>query len=189
MEQESNGYPNTDRVEESSEEIVALKNKLTEYKTQAENNLAGWQRAQADYINFKRRSEQEKEDTVKFGNAMLLLKILPVLDDFERAIGSLPDNLKKNPWAEGIRLIEKNFKSILEKQGLSLIQALGESFDPRYHEAVRQAKGKEGVIIEEMERGYKFNDRVIRPSKVVVGTGEEDSPAGDIAEKDTDKEE
>ena len=189
MEQESNGLPNTDKVELSNGEIAALKKEITEYKTQAENNLAGWQRAQADYINFKRRSEQEKEDTVKFGNAMLVLKILPVLDDFERAIGSLPDDLKKNPWSEGIKLVEKKLRTILETQGLSPIKAVGEAFDPRLHEAVRQNKGKEGIIIEEMERGYKFNDRIIRPSKVVVGTGEEDAPAGDIAEYETDKKE
>jgi molecular chaperone GrpE len=186
MEQESNGLPDTDRVEESSEEITVLKKEITEYKTRAENNLAGWQRAQADFINFKRRSDQEKEDTVKFGNAMLILKILPVLDDFERAIGSLPDDHKKNTWSEGIRLIEKKLRTILESQGLSPIQAVGELFDPRLHEAVRQDKGKEGIIVEEMERGYKFQDRVIRPSKVVVGTGEEECPTGDTADKNTD---
>ena len=187
MEQESKGLPDTDKVEESNGQIAALKKEITEYKTQAENNLAGWQRAQADYINFKRRSEQEKEETVKFGNAMLVLKILPVLDDFERAIGSLPDDLKKNPWSEGIRLVEKKLRTILETQGLSPIKAVGEPFDPRFHEAVRQEKGKEGIIVEEMERGYRFQEKVIRPSKVVVGTGEEDAPAGDTNEKENEK--
>ncbi len=178
MIQENNGRPETDQGEESIDEITALKQEINEYKTQAENNLAGWQRSQADFINFKRRSEQEKEDTIKFANAMLVLKILPVLDDFERAIVSLPEDIKENPWVEGNRLIEKKLRNILESQGLSPIQALGEPFDPRFHEAVRQDKGKEGIIIEEMERGYKFQDRVIRASKVVVGNGEEDSPVG-----------
>jgi molecular chaperone GrpE len=184
MVQESNGRPDANQVEEPIEEIAALKKEINECKTQAENNLAGWQRAQADFVNFKRRNEQEKEDTVKFANATLVLKILPVLDDFERAIGSLPDDIKGNPWIEGIRLIEKKLRTILDLQGLSPIQAVGQPFDPRLHEAVREVKGKEGIIIEEMERGYKFQDRVIRASKVVVGNGEAESLARDTEQQD-----
>ena len=156
------------------EDIETLRQALTEEKAKAEANLAGWQRAQADFINYKRRSEQEKEEVGKFANSVFMLNLLPVLDDFERAYSSIPPRMAKLSWVDGIRLIERKLWAILEAQGLSPIKALGEPFDPILHEAVRQDKGKEGIVVEELQKGYKFYDRVIRPSKVVVGNGEEE---------------
>ena len=156
------------------EDIEVLKQALVEEKKKAEANLAGWQRAQADFINYKRRSEQGKEEMGKFANAILMLNLLPILDDVERAFAAIPPHLAKASWVDGIRLIERKLWASLEGQGLSLIKALGEPFDPNFHEAVRQGKGKEGVVVEELEQGYKLHDRVIRPSKVVVGNGEEE---------------
>ena len=153
--------------------IEALKQALAEEKAKAEENLAGWQRAQADFINYKRRTEQEKENLSKFANANLILGLLPALDDLERALNSVPPRLIKLSWVDGIRLIERKLKTSLEAAGLAEIKALGEPFDPNLHEAVRQDKGKEGIVIEEMQKGYRLNDRVLRPSKVVVGNGEE----------------
>jgi molecular chaperone GrpE len=176
MVQDTNSRSDADQERYIAEEMAALKNELAAQKAQAEANLAGWQRAQADFANFKRRSEQEKEDLIKFANSMLVLRILPVLDDFERAVTSLPEDMRASSWVEGVKLIEKKLRNTLESQGLSPIQATGELFDPRFHEAVRQDKGKEGINVAEMERGYKFQDRVIRPSKVVVGMGEEEIP-------------
>jgi molecular chaperone GrpE len=156
------------------EDIETLRQALTEVKAKAEANLAGWQRAQADFINYKRRSEQEKEEIGKFANSVLMLNLLPILDDLERAFISIPTRLAKLSWVDGIKLIERKLGAILEAQGLSPIKALGEPFDPMLHEAVRQDKGKEGIVVEELQKGYKFYDRVIRPSKVVVGNGEEE---------------
>ena len=156
------------------EDIEALKQALAEEKAKAEANLAGWQRAQANFINYKRRSEQEKEETGKFANSMLMLKLLPILDDWERALAAIPDDLADPSWVDGIRLIERKIRGILEAEGLSPIKAVGEPFDPNLHEAAMQGKGKEGIVVEELQKGYKFYDRVIRPSKVVVGNGEEE---------------
>ena len=155
------------------EDIEKLRQALAEERTKAEANLAGWQRAQADFINYRRRSEQEKEETSKFANGLLMFSLLPILDDLERAFASVPPKLDKLGWVDGIRLIERKLRSTLEAQGLSLIKAIDEPFDPNLHEAVRQDKGKEGIVVEELQRGYKFHDRVIRPTKVVVGNGEE----------------
>ena len=155
------------------DDIGALKQSLTEAKAKAEENLAGWQRAQADFINYKRRTEQEKEETGKLANYTLILSILPALDNLERALTSIPPRLVKLSWVDGIRLIQRKLQTILEAQGISQIKALGEPFDPGFHEAMRQDKGKEGIIIEELQKGYKLHDRVIRPSNVVVGNGEE----------------
>ncbi len=157
-----------------AEDIETLKQALTEEKAKAEANLAGWQRAQADFINYKRRTEQEKEEIIKFASAPLILNLLPVLDDLERAFTSIPQHLDKLSWVDGIRLIERKLQATLEIQGLSPIKALGEPFDPNLHEAAMHGKGKEGIVIEELQKGYKLHDRVIRPAMVVVGNGEED---------------
>jgi len=162
----------TGGVEEES--IENLKETLAEVKAKAEANLAGWQRAQADFINYKKRSEQEKLDLSKFANSVLILNLLPVLDDFERAFSSIPPKMGKLSWLDGIKLIERKLWAILQAQGVSPIKALGEPFDPQFHEAVRQDKGKEGIVIEEVQKGYMLEDRVIRPTMVVVGNGEED---------------
>jgi molecular chaperone GrpE len=157
-----------------SEETASLIRELAEQKAKAESNLAGWQRAQADFVNYKRRAEQEKEESIKFANANLALRILPVLDDFERAVGSLPAELSGDRWVEGVKHIERKLRTTLEAAGLSSIKAVGELFDPRLHEAVREEKGKQGLVLREAERGYRFLDRVIRASKVVVGSGDEE---------------
>jgi molecular chaperone GrpE len=177
MAQEETNEGLTSKVEQEGaevEDIEALKQALAEEKEKAEGYLANWQRAQADFINYKRRSEQEKEEIGKFANALLMLNLLPVLDDLERAFASIPPHLAKLTWVDGIRLIERKLQASLEAQGLSPIKALGEPFDPKLHEAAMHAKGKEGIVIEELQKGYKLQDRVIRPAMVVVGNGEEE---------------
>ena len=172
---ESEENPNSEAVPEvaEAEDIETLKQALAEEKEKAERYLANWQRAQADFINYKRRNEQEREDFNRFVNATLMLSLLPVLDDMERALNSIPPRSAKLTWVDGIRLIERKLRTSLEAQGLTPIKALGEPFDPNFHEAVRQDKGKEGIVIEELQKGYKLHDRVIRPTMVVVGDGEE----------------
>ena len=167
--------------EVAEEDIDNLKQTLAEEKEKAENYLANWQRAQADFVNYKRRSEQELEERGRFANSVLMLSFLPVLDDLERAIASVPPELAEESWVEGIRIILQKAGTELEAKGLSPIQAVGEPFDPNLHEAVRQDSGKDGVVIEEVQKGYMFHDRVIRPSRVVVGNGEveEENNQGD----------
>lgn len=155
------------------EDMELLKQTLAEEREESAASLAGWQRAQADLMNYRRRAEQEKEEIGRFGNTTIMLSLLPILDDLERALTSIPDDLAKHSWADGIRLIERKLQANLEAQGLSQIKALGEPFDPNLHEAMMQGKGKEGIVVEEIEKGYKLNNRLIRPSKVVVGNGEE----------------
>jgi len=164
-------------AEVGKEDIETLKQALAEEKTKAETNLAGWQRAQADFENYKWRSQQEKAEISQFASSVLMLNLLPILDDLERALNSIPPELAELNWLDGIKLIERKMKASLEAQGISPIKAVGEPFDPHLHEAIRQDKGKEGIVIEEVQKGYKFHDRVIRPSRVVVGNGEEEEEA------------
>jgi molecular chaperone GrpE len=153
-------------------EIKELKQALAEEKEKAEKNLANWQRVQADFVNFKRQSAQEKEELAKFANSALILKILPFIDDMDRALVSAPPELAEDKWVAGVKLIGRKLLNILEGQGVTVIKALGEQFDPNVHEAVRQVPGEDGVIVDEVQKGYKLKDRVIRPSQVVVGNGE-----------------
>ncbi|MFH1032476.1 MAG: nucleotide exchange factor GrpE [Chloroflexota bacterium] len=168
--------PTTKAEVVTEEDIEVLKKALSEAKAKAEANLAGWQRAQADFTNYKNRLEQEKIETIKWANFKVIESLMPVLDDLERALASLPKELAEVSWVNGIKLIDRKVRDILEAQGLSTIKAVGEPFDPRFHEAVRQAKGKEGIVIEEMQKGYMFRDRVIRPSQVAVGVKKETEP-------------
>ena len=154
------------------EDIEALKKALAEEKTRAENYLANWQRAQADFINYKRRTEQGRQETGKFANSALILGLLPVLDDLERALDSVPPRLKKLAWVDGIRLIERKLRESLMAQGLTPIAAEGEPFDPNLHEAATRSKGREGIVVRELRKGYKLHDRVLRAAVVAVGSGE-----------------
>jgi molecular chaperone GrpE len=151
---------------------TTLEEELAAAKKQAEEYLANWQRAQADFINYKRRTEQERLEFNSYANANLLCGILPVLDDFERALQAVPEEYQNDDWVEGVRLVEKKFKTILEGLGVKQIRCLGQPFDPSLHEAIRQEKGKEGTVVEEILKGYTLNDKLLRASRVAVGTGE-----------------
>jgi len=156
---------------EQVEDIESLQQALAEEKEKAENYLVNWQRSQADLENYIKRAEQEKSETVEFANTILILDLLPILDDFERALVSLPVELDEQNWTEGIKLIYNKLKAILETQGLAEIKAKGEYFDPYFHEAAGQLEGEEGIIIEEIRKGYRFRGKLLRPSMVMVGTG------------------
>jgi molecular chaperone GrpE len=154
------------------EDIEVLKQSLLEEKNKAEEYLANWQRTQADFINYKRRNDKEKEELGEYSRAAIVQCLLPILDDFERAISAVPEEAVDFNWIEGVRMIERKLRTILESEGLSCIEAIGEPFDPYQHEAVRQESGEEGVVLDEVQKGYRFNDKVIRASQVVVGSGE-----------------
>ena len=156
---------------EQSEDIETLQKAIAEEKGKAEKYLANWQRSQADLENYIKRAEQEKSETVEFANRMLILDLLPILDDFERAFASLPVELDEQNWTEGIKLIYNKVKAVLETQGLAEIKAKGECFDPYWHEAAGQLEGEEGIVVEEIRKGYKFKDKLLRPSMVMIGAG------------------
>jgi molecular chaperone GrpE len=166
------GTPGTEGVAETA----ALEQSLAAEKKRADECLTNWQRAQADFINFKRRHEHERLEFSKFANASAFLAMLPVLDDLERALAAIPPEFSDQKWVEGVRLVERKFKNGLELQGVKPVLALGMAFDPKYHEAVRQDNGPEGVVIQEFQKGYTLNDKLLRPARVVVGNGQGADP-------------
>ena len=141
--------------------------------SQAERYLSNWQRAEADLANLRRRNEQERAELARFANAALIGRVLSVLDDLERALATVPEDVGSSGWAEGIRIIEKKLKGILESEGVTPIEALDKEFDPHVHEAVMQddGDGDTDVVVQEYQKGYKLHDRVIRPTMVKVGRG------------------
>ncbi len=156
---------------EPSAEDEPVEAQLGRAKEDAQKYLANWQRAQADFQNYKRRTEQERDESRRFVLASLVINLLPILDDFERAFGSLDHRLAGLTWFDGMRLIYRKLQMILENAGVTVIQAVGQQFDPREHEAVTHAEGEEGKVLAEVQRGYKLQDRVLRPAMVVVGKG------------------
>lgn len=177
--QEDNGPTvagETEEVATEAEGAATLEQALAEEKAKAERYLANWQRAEADFANYKRRAEQEKNELATSAISSLILNLLPILDDLERAFTSLPPNIAKFTWVEGISLIQRKLEAILEAHGLAEIQTVGQPFDPALHEAVTYEEGgEEGIVKGEFQKGYKFRGRVIRPSLVVVGRDKEEA--------------
>jgi molecular chaperone GrpE len=171
------GQPELDNTNENEnitvDNLEDLKKALSEEKSKSEEYFAKWQRAQADFVNYKRFAEQDKAETCKYANANLLLNLLPVIDDFRRALAALPDEDSENKWVAGFKLIDRKLQDTLEKQGVTCINSLGEEFDPHCMEAMASGKGKKDIVVLEMQPGYKLNDKVISPAKVIVGSGEE----------------
>ena len=158
-------------LEEELDELEKLQQELEKAKQEAAEYLEQLQRSQAEFANYKKRNEREREDFIKLANAALVAKLLPVIDDCERALQTVPDNLRSLTWVEGIFLIERRLRMILEEEGLNEIEAVGSKFDPElHHAAVREetTEFEEDAIISELQKGYRLNDRVLRPSMVKV---------------------
>jgi molecular chaperone GrpE len=131
---------------------------------------ADLQRMAADFANYRKRNEAERADFAKFAKADLITKLLDVLDGYDRALASMPDDVKGQPWVEGMWLVERKLRQILDAEGLEPVEALGKPFDPYVHEAVAHVESDkpEGTVIEEHQKAYRLHDRVIRPALVSV---------------------
>jgi len=146
-----------------------LSRQLEEEKEKAQSFYASWQRAAADYQNFKRRVEQEREDLTRLTSAAIIINVLPLVDDLERALQNVDSHLAGLTWVDGIRLIYRKFQAVLEASGVKEIEADGQNFDPAFHEAVAFGEGEDGKVISVVQKGYTLGGRVIRPAMVVVG--------------------
>jgi molecular chaperone GrpE len=161
----------SDKSQETTlpEDAQTLQQLLAEEKANAQRFLDSWKRAQADFVNYRRRTDEERSEQAKLANSALVLSLLPVLDDLERALGSASPDTDGGALVEGLQLIHRKLMNVLEGQGLSAIESLGQTFDPNLHEAVSYAEGEDGEVVQEWQRGYKLHDRVIRPAMVCVG--------------------
>ncbi len=131
-----------------------------------------YKRALADLENFRRRTEEEKTEYIKYASKNLLLDILPCLDNFKKSLDFIPKDSKDAKWVQGITQSIKLFNLTLEKHGVQEIKSIGEKLDPNLHDALLQGPGAKDIIIDELEKGYTLNGKVIKHSKVKVGDGE-----------------
>jgi molecular chaperone GrpE len=149
---------------EAKEEITALRQEADEY-------LDGWQRARAEFANYKRRTEREMAEIRGRIRGDMLVRILPVVDDLDRALRDRPAEGEAGSWANGIELIYRKLLALLESEGVQEIEAQGESFDPNLHEALSHEESEEhaeGEIIDVIQKGYRMGERVLRPALVRV---------------------
>jgi len=139
---------------------------------QADQFLANWHRAEADLANYRKQTLRDRDESVRRNTAKIIEDILPVLDDFQRAVDNLPPSLYELTWISGILLIFKHFESILKSHGVEEINvSLGEQLDPNKHQAVAQVDGEFGSIISLVRKGYMINEFVLRSPLVTVGNG------------------
>jgi molecular chaperone GrpE len=151
-------------------ELEKMEQALEEARSASDENLRAWQRAAADYSNYKRRTDDERETIARFANAMLIGKLLSVLDDFDRALENVPPDTD-DAWVDGVRLVERKLRGVLESEGVTPIEATGLPFDPNVHEAVVHedtTDHPDNQVIGELQRGYRLHDRVLRPALVRV---------------------
>lgn len=163
-------------VDELQDEIERLNAEIEEERARTDEEHNRYLRALADFSNFKRRSQEEYSQTVQFASQELISKILPVIDNFQRAIDASEQTQSFEGLVEGIRLTLRQLGDILEREGVKPIKAVGEQFDPSYHEAVMRVETgeyPENTIIDEFQPGYMQHDRVIRPAKVRVAVAPE----------------
>ncbi len=144
--------------------------RFEEEQARAEDFLARWQRAAADMSNMRRRHDLDRQEYTRQANATLVRDLLQVLDSFDGALATIPADARDTPWVGGVLQVERQLRAILERNGLTPIEAQGQPFDPTLHEALMQEESDQpaDTVIGELQRGYKLHDRVLRPSMVKV---------------------
>lgn len=150
---------------------------LAAERERAEQYYKNWQRSAADFINYKRRVEGERSEQARFAGAALVINMLPIFDDLDRAVSNIDAGLAGLNWVQGVVNIQRKFAGLLESMDVHAIEAGGQPFDPALHEAVARQPGEDGKVIAVVQKGYTLGDRVIRPAMVIVGDGHP-PPAG-----------
>lgn len=176
-------YTDSDAVEdvkESStvnqeEQAVDMKDnsELSKLQAELEEQQQRVLRTQADFDNFRRRTQKEKEDLAKYASSLLITELLPVIDNFERALSTGTDNPEVSSYAKGVEMIFRQLEGVLKAEGLEEMNSVGQPFNPEYHQAIMQVESdeyEEGIVVEEVQKGYKLKDRVLRPAMVKVSS-------------------
>jgi molecular chaperone GrpE len=152
----------------SAEEFAALSAQLAETQAKAQEYLDALQRERADFTNFRRRADLDRDQSGRWTSGETIKKFLPILDDLERALAHRPADTS---WADGVDLVYRKFQALLEKEGITSIDAEGKPFDPNLHEAIMQEASDQhepGTVIAVLQQGYMYGERVLRPALVKV---------------------
>lgn len=188
---------NTSTGEENEElaEVVAADDE-PDYQAEAEQNKDLYLRALADLQNYRKRAQREKEDAIRFANENLLREMVPVIDNLERAIEHAGGESDGN-MLQGVQMTLEQFRKVLDSFGVKPIEAVGQPFDPNFHQAMGQIPASDqppNTVVEELQKGYILNNRLLRPAMVMVAKADESSAAGDAenekkSEHDSDSQE
>ncbi|ALS21283.1 MULTISPECIES: nucleotide exchange factor GrpE [Paenibacillus] len=158
---------------DASEAQDAVNQELEELRKQVEDHQQRLLRAQADFDNYRRRTMKEKEEFAKYASLKLIEQLLPVVDNFERALAASKDNKDYDALAKGIEMIFRQLDGVLANEGLKPMEAVGTPFNPEYHQAIMQVESEEheeGIVVEEVQKGYMLKDKVLRPAMVKVSS-------------------
>ncbi len=191
---EDNGPVNGDeQVEavqsEELDDVSLMKAEMEEALREKDQFKAMAQRAQADLVNYRRRVADEQSEIRRNTNSTLLLKFLGIVDDIDRAIELLPEDVAGSGWVDGLELIRRNMKSILDSEGVEKIEAKGQRFEPWEHEAVSYQEapdGIDGMVTDVFREGYKLHDRVLRAAQVVVSKAPAQKDENEKSEQETE---
>jgi molecular chaperone GrpE len=164
---------------EAEQKKPDLEKQLDECQKQKDEYLAGWQRERADFLNYKKEEMERIGEILKYAGEEIVLNLLPILDNFEISEKNLPENLKKDENIKGLLQIKSQVSEFLKNQGVEEIKTIGEKFDPRFHEVVGEIESSEalakegkkaepGTIVEEIQKGYKINNKILRVAKVKI---------------------
>ncbi|MGM1046601.1 MAG: nucleotide exchange factor GrpE [Bacillota bacterium] len=168
--QESSNEENVSQETNCSEEaglqaeIENLRNEMSEHQQRT-------LRVQADYDNFRRRTQKEKEELAKYASSKLVTELLPVFDNFERALAATEDNPEFESFSKGVGMIFRQLETVLNAEGLTAMNSVGQPFNPEFHQAIMQVESddyEEGIVVEEVQKGYMLKDKVLRPAMVKV---------------------
>jgi molecular chaperone GrpE len=171
---------------DAADDVEKLRAELDNAQAQAAEHLASLQRTAADFANYRRRTAEDRERELGLASEQLLRKLLSVADDFDRALEAMPVDLRSLGWIEGIVLLDRKLRQLLESEGVTPIDALGRPFDPREHEAIASIPAPgvpDGQVVAEIQRGYRIRDRVLRPAMVAIATGGAEAPGDGSAQR------
>jgi molecular chaperone GrpE len=146
---------------------------IARLKAEAEEHQQRFVRAQADFDNFRRRTQKEKEELAKYASMKLVTELVPVIDNFERAMATVPEGTEVESFSKGIEMIFRQLETVLNNEGLTSMDTVGQPFNPEFHQAIMSVESdeyEEGTVVEEVQKGYMLKDKVLRPAMVKVSS-------------------
>ncbi len=155
----------------SNESVEELKARIEALTAQSEEYMQRLARSQADFDNFRKRTVREKEELGKYASSKLIAELIPVIDNFSRALDTRPQGEASESFVKGVEMIYRQFDSVLQAEGLTAMDTVGQPFNPEFHQAVMQVESdehEEGIVVEELQKGYMLKDKVLRPAMVKV---------------------
>lgn len=155
----------------SAESVEELKARIEALSAQSEEYMQRLARSQADFDNFRKRTIREKEELGKYASSKLIAELIPVIDNFGRALDTRPEGEASESFVKGVEMIYRQFDSVLQAEGLTTMETVGQPFNPEFHQAVMQVESdehEEGIVVEELQKGYMLKDKVLRPAMVKV---------------------